>query len=64
MAQKHFHTSSVLPYKVVLIYGNKTQVNYNSASLNLCMLSVYRIIRIYSEFFVNVIALGKMFEWV
>lgn len=33
-----------------------------STSLNLCMISMLRIIRIYSEGFVNVIALRKVFE--
>lgn len=37
-------------------------MNYNSASSNLCMISVLKIVRIYSEAFVNVIALRKVFE--
>lgn len=44
MAQKHFlHYRGFAAESEVLIYGNKTQVNYNSGSLNLCMISVLEL---------------------
>lgn len=63
MAQNHFPLYlGFIEYSNVLISGNKTHMNDNSASLNLCMISMLRIVRIYSEAFVNVIALREMFE--